>query len=379
MSPPDSTYDVIVVGAGPGGSAAARKCADHGCKVLLLEKRRLPRHKICSGWLMDGFTRSAVDRVFGPVPLDVLNDPPHLSGFVVHGPGGKRETVKGEIPQAWRKDLDHWMNQKASEAGVEIWDESGVAGVAQDGGRCSVRLVRKGSEQEISARHVIGCDGCLSVVRKSLFPDLKPHSMQSLQHWYQGSLGDLEKDYLHEFLYPDAGYDTRSVAPGSLCGVHYKEDYFCIACGSVPGHWRENMRTARNLLSRFYGFDPGRQPLWIDSCLVPELHSSLIDGSLRPAKGDILLVGDAAGLLDQREGGSIGLAVLTGELAAESIAKSDQQHDEAEGHYLGAMKPVLSVVGKMHSSYVRRQAQLEQGDDALIFESAVRFLQRAVR
>jgi flavin-dependent dehydrogenase len=379
MSLPAFKYDVIVVGAGPGGSAAARRCAEHGCRVLLLEKRRRPRHKVCSGWLMDKFTRNVVDRVFGTVPIHVLNDPPYRSGFVVHGPGGKREIVRGEIPEAWRKDLDYWMNQKASEAGVEIWDESCVTGATEDDGKCSVRLVRKETEQEISTRYVIGCDGCLSVVRKSLFPDLNPHSMQSVQHWFQGSLGDLEREYLHEFMYPDARYDTRSVAPGSICGVHYKEDYFCIACGAIPGQWRGNMQTARSLLSDFYGFDLDKQPLWIDSCIVPELHLSLIDGSLCPAKGNILLVGDAAGLLDQREGGSIGLAVFTGELAADSIVKSEQRGDKVESHYLQAMKSVLSVVDKMHSSYTKRQAQLEEGNDDLIFQSAVRFLQRAIR
>ncbi len=371
-------YDVIVVGAGPGGSAAAKRCAEHGLKILLLEKRIRPRHKVCSGWLLDNFTRKVVDRVFGPVPMQVLNNPPYLSGFVVHGPGGIREIVRGEIPQAWRKDLDYWMNQKASEAGVEIWDESRVTSVVEDDEKCSVRMVRKGKEEEISTRYVIGCDGCLSAVRRSLFPDLKAHSMQAIEHWYQGSLGDLEREYLHEFLYPDAGYDTRSVAPGSICGVHYKEDYFYISCGAIPGQWRENMQRARNLLSEFYGFDLGRKPLWIDSCIVPELHLNLINGSLRPARGNILLVGDAAGLMDTREGGSIGLAVRTGELAAECIVRSEKEGDKAESHYLEAMKSVIAVIAKMHSFYIKTQAQLEQENDDLIFQSAVRFLQQAV-
>jgi len=166
MNPSDAIYDVVIVGAGPGGSTAAKRCAEHGCKTLMLERRKRPRHKMCSGWLMDNFTRNQVNRVFGQVPLQVLNKPPHLSGFVVHGPGGKRETVKGQFPQAWRKDLDYWMNQKASEAGAEIWDESSVTCVSQDAKRCSVKLTRNGRETEIGARYVVGADGCLSVVRK---------------------------------------------------------------------------------------------------------------------------------------------------------------------------------------------------------------------
>ena len=138
------------------------------------------------------------------------------------------------------------------------------------------------------------------------------------------------------------------------------------------------MQKARNVLAEFYGFDLSKQPLWIDSCIVPELHMNLIDGSLRPARGNILLVGDAAGLMDTLEGGSIGLAVHTGALAADCVVRGEQEGDKAENHYLEAMKSVLSVVGKMHSSYIEAQAQLEQETDDLIFQSAVHFLKEGM-
>ena len=374
-----SNYDVIVVGGGPGGSAAARRCAAHGLKVLMLEKHKLPRHKVCAGWLLGSFTQNVIAREFGPVPLEVLNDPPYLSGFMVHMPGGKNEAAEGKIPQAWRKRLDYWMNSKATEAGAEIWDEVRVTGVAEANGKCSVRFVRNGTEQEINARYIIGCDGCLSVVRRSLYPDLKSTSVHALEHWYRGSVGELDRAYLHEFVYPDAHYDTRSVVPGSICGVHYKEDYFYICCASSPGTWRENMQMARDLLAKFHGFDSSRQPLWIDSLLVPELHLNLIDGSLCPARGNILLAGDAAGLLDIKEGGSIGIAVHSGVLAAEAVFKAAQEGDKAEGHYMQAMKGMLSAVGKMHSSYAEAQQLLKPGvDDSLIMQNSVNILRKVL-
>jgi flavin-dependent dehydrogenase len=45
-------FDVVVVGAGPGGSVAAKRCLESELKTVLLEKRKLPRDKVCSGMIM---------------------------------------------------------------------------------------------------------------------------------------------------------------------------------------------------------------------------------------------------------------------------------------------------------------------------------------
>ncbi len=82
--------------------------------------------------------------------------------------------------------------------------------------------------------------------------------------------------------------------------------------------------------------------------------------------------------MDTREGGNIGLAVRTGQMAAESIIKGEQQGTNAETEYLNSMKSILSIVGRMHSSYIERQAQLAKQDQDQIFRDAVDFVRRAI-
>jgi len=60
------SYDVLVVGAGPAGSAAARKCVGGGLKTLLIEKHKLPRRKACSGIIANKSYNYVLEN-FGPI------------------------------------------------------------------------------------------------------------------------------------------------------------------------------------------------------------------------------------------------------------------------------------------------------------------------
>lgn len=186
-------FDVVVVGAGPGGSAAAKRCAQRGLSTLLLEKKRLPRDKVCSGMVMGQWAHCIIQEEFGDIPQEVLASPYYLRGHVIHVPGAERQVIEWRMPLAWRKDLDFWMNQSAKEQGVVIRDGARVICVQQRDGPCTVVLGEKGNLKEVRAGFVIGADGAASSVRRSLFPDIRVSYSAPIRQCYQGSL-DIERD-----------------------------------------------------------------------------------------------------------------------------------------------------------------------------------------
>src|SRR5665648_80506 len=100
-------YEVVVVGAGPGGSTAAKRCAEHGLRTLVLEKKRLPRDKVCSGLLLGRLARNLITEEFGPVPEEIVLRRMH--GLILWMPGIGQRKIAQDTPIAWRKDLDYWM------------------------------------------------------------------------------------------------------------------------------------------------------------------------------------------------------------------------------------------------------------------------------
>ena len=102
-------YDVIVVGGGPGGAVAAQRCAQMGFRTLLIERRRLPRDKVCSGMVMGPWANEIIQQEFGEIPMEVLASPGHLAGHLIHVPGVGPQMIEYKTPLAWRKDLDFWM------------------------------------------------------------------------------------------------------------------------------------------------------------------------------------------------------------------------------------------------------------------------------
>jgi len=335
-------YDVIVVGGGPGGSVTAKRCAQAGFKTVLIERKRLPRDKVCSGMVMGAWAHDIIEQEFGTIPQEILVDPCYLSGHMIHVSEVQPQVILCKTPLAWRKDLDFWMNQKAQEDSVEIWDGAKVVQVAQKNGACTVTMIQRETTQELKSRFVIGADGAASVIRKSLFPGLKVRYSVPMRECYEGAL-DIDKNYFHWF-FPKCRSRPRF-------GLNHKGDFFLIEGSGI----KELRNEIIQILAK-YGFNTRSKAIWKDGCLIPRLHEALITGSFSPAQGNILLIGDAAGLLFPITFEGIGTALKSGILAADSVARSVKEGREPAGIYLQELKSILKTIRRLHS----RNKNLEQ-------------------
>lgn len=320
-------FDVVVVGAGPGGAAAAKCCVEQGLKTLLLEKRVLPREKVCSGLLLGRMAHEGVASLFGRVPDEVILE--RLSGIKLWLPAVGEAVVPADIPVAWRKDLDHWMVRQAAEAGAEVLDGSLFRGLDSADDAMVLDVRSAGVRRRIRTRFLVGADGAYSSVRRGLFPQLQAATSAALRECYRGST-PLDKNYV-SVVFPLGAY-----RPNGWVTPH--GDRF-----TIEGGLRDVRSDLVSLLVRA-GWSE-ETPLFRDGVVSRvQLFDALLDGSFVPAKGNALLVGDAAGLKIHLSGEGIGTALKSGAAAADAIATVSRRGGDLSRAYSEALRPLLRTL-----------------------------------
>ncbi|MDR3553859.1 MAG: NAD(P)/FAD-dependent oxidoreductase [Syntrophobacteraceae bacterium] len=357
----NKTFDVVVVGAGPGGCVAAKKCGKAGLRTLLLEKKKLPRDKVCSGMIMGYWAKNLVKDEFGDIPAHVLTGT--YRGVTLHTGRNNSITIPAVIPVGWRKNLDYWMCQKATEAGTEVLDAVSINRIVYTEGKYQFDL-RKGKDTEtVYGRFVIGADGAFSQVRHTFWPDLNIESRAALRECYQGPL-KIEKDHFHWFF--------PRVSPSPRFAVNYKEDHFLIEGGGIK-HLRNEIQD----IMMSYGLPFEAKPLWRDGCGIASLYNILLDESFLPAKQNVLLVGDAAGLLLPFTQEGIGSALKSGAYAAESVIKALAGIGTAQQYYLGKLREMMRVLKELRTLQLKMAEIAPKGAEALS-EAMASFIDKTV-
>ena len=153
------TYDVLIAGAGPSGIMAGYHLAQAGMKVLILEKTRFPRRKICGGAL----TRKTLNEL----PFDIS---PVIHREVDRGYLGYRgrtiTAIHTDTPIAYlveRASFDAFLLDKAIEQGVDCIQQAQAINVSQTNTGVTVHT----REDSYQGRFLIGADGVHSINRKA--------------------------------------------------------------------------------------------------------------------------------------------------------------------------------------------------------------------
>ncbi len=200
-------FDVIVVGAGPAGSTAAKKLAEKGQKVLLVERFKMPRYKSCSGQLIQK-TLDLVERYYGEsVPSSTMCTPTENRGVILMDDRGNTYRFEQQGCNVWRSAFDKWLADKAMEAGAEVREETAAIDCELEENEAVVMLKSNGRAYTERARYVIDGAGVTDVLKRKL-TGKAPEYVTTYQTYNRGSI-DLDPHFFYAWLQPDLSqYDA---------------------------------------------------------------------------------------------------------------------------------------------------------------------------
>lgn len=199
-------YDVIVVGAGPAGSTAAKVLAERGLHVLLVERHKLPRYKSCSGVLIQK-SIDLVRRYYGQdVPLSATCTPVENRGMIFTDDKGQEFRFEQGGLNVWRSSFDNWLTEQAAVSGAEVRDNTSAVSCEEQPDLISVTLRGESSCTE-QARYVIDCEGVTGVLKRQLLGNSQDF-ITTFQTFNQGTI-QLDPHYFYAYLQPEMSeYDA---------------------------------------------------------------------------------------------------------------------------------------------------------------------------
>jgi geranylgeranyl reductase family protein len=323
----EEPFDVAVVGAGPAGSTCAYYLARQGRRVLLLEKSKFPRDKLCG----DAVCSRALPhlRRMGVLQEIVAENKgrwAEVGGLV--SPGGVRfignsttHTNGSLVIAVKRIILDEKIARAAQRAGAHLVENYTVAGAEfsrQDG----VWTIhgRKEGQPTYRARALAACDGASSSLARGLGIVKSAPDAVCSRSYVKAGTSDFEADGV--VFYP------AELLPGYCAVFREACDELNVACYIIPGGKCTNA-DLRKIHERMVRCGSQvRQALGPRAELVPMRGAGLRLGGVPRSYADhLLVVGDAAGHIDPLTGEGIHYAMEAAELAAKTLADAFVAND----------------------------------------------------
>jgi len=320
-------YDVVIVGAGPSGSTAAKNLAENGKKVLIIDKQKFPRDKPCGG----------------AIPTRVMKQFPYVEEFIdsisygsyTHSSSLKytlkfvRE--KPFLATVIRKDFDDGLVKLAVNAGAMFLNSKAVKDVTTQKDKVVLLL---DDNEKIEAKIVLGCDGMRSIVAEKTnlckkMDDIcisvvqeQPMSIQQLQKYFT------DKKIVHLFI------KTQGIA--GYGWIFPKKKHINIGMGQFESAVdsskpRPNLKES---YKKYIKLLKEKKMLPKDFPIENVKGGTLPVFPLKKTYSDrVLICGDAAGFINSITGEGIYYAMASGEMAA-NVALESLDSDDMSSEFL---------------------------------------------
>ncbi|HEX5684276.1 MAG TPA: NAD(P)/FAD-dependent oxidoreductase [Ideonella sp.] len=313
--------EVLVVGAGPAGSACARLLAQAGHDVVLVDAQAFPRDKVCGDGLVPD-THAALRRL--GVYERVMAQAHRVKAVQCVAPGGSHVDVPGELAVLPRRELDALLCAAAVEAGAcMVAPARFIAPLHDESGRViGARLGHAGATREVQCRWLVLATGATpaALLATDLCERRTPSAMAlRIYVRHPGMAGEVPnlRFIWHRRL--SGGYGWIFPAPGGMfnVGVGLLDSHASADNGSP-----RKSRNLRELFDDFLAVDPPAARLMREGEAIGELKGAPLRCDLQGAKWSapgVLVTGEAAGATYAFTGEGIGKALETGIAAAESL------------------------------------------------------------
>jgi menaquinone-9 beta-reductase len=358
--------DVVVVGAGPAGSATATHLARHGLRVSLLEKSRFPREKVCGDGLTPRGTqqliRLGIDtseaagwlhnkglRIYGgerPFHLDW----PDLADFPPYG------LVRP------RADFDQLLARHAVAAGASLYELCNVVEPIIDSGTDRIVGVRTKDGRRFTAPMVVAADGNstrLSLAMGLNRRDDRPMGVAVRTYYTSPRHRD---DYLESWLELWEGKPGKSALLPGYGWIFGMGDGTCnVGLGILNTSSAFGKTDYKDLLKRWLDNTPEEWGFRSTNMITPVRGAALPMGFNRqPHYGrGLLLVGDAGGMINPFNGEGIAYAMESAEIAASAMAEAYERGpgtpaaERALGSYPTRLKDELGGYYTLGRAFVK--------------------------
>jgi len=319
--------DVIVVGGGPGGTTTAMALAQKGHDVLLLDRQKFPRDKICG----DGVPVSAIKVLnqLGMADKIAQADFYRIDSLLIMSPRGYALESSLDLADDGansyvvpRLKFDHLLYQHALDSGAEFCQAQVLEPLLERGRVVGVRVRCQNKIQDIRARLVIAADGVTSVVARALRPDKQQdrHRAVAIRVYVDDFV-----EYAHQVEF----YLYKDILPGYAWIFPTAKGQANIGLGIRLDHFRRVKGNLEKMLNQFLDMADIKKRFKSKTRMYGVSSWQLNFGSqpMQRAYEGAMLVGDAASLINPLTGGGIYNAIVSAEFAAAVAHEALQDND----------------------------------------------------